>query len=482
MKWETVIGLEVHVQLACESKIFSSSSTKYGMPQNTQASLVDLGYPGVLPVLNHQAVVMAIKFGLAVDAEIAEKSIFARKNYFYPDLPKGYQISQYELPIVFNGSIKIPINDKSMKTIRITRAHLEEDAGKSIHDKFDNASAIDLNRAGTPLLEIVSEPDLSSSEEASSYMQKIHQLVRYLKISDGNMQEGSFRCDANISLRPLGSNVLGTRAEIKNINSFKFVEKAIEFEVERQKAILEEGESVIQETRLYDSEKNETRSMRSKEEANDYRYFPDPDLLPILVEKDLIKEIKKELPELFDQKVDRYIKQYSIRKVDAIEIAKNVDIAEFFEDLIHHFKENYQQAANWLLSELMGYLNKENISITDLTITPDASAKLLQKIHENVVSTSMAKIILKQLIETNDSVDEIIETQGLKQISDSGQIEAIVMEVIELFPDQRDQYLSGKEQVLGFLIGQVMKKTSGKANPKMVNQILLEKINEYRRK
>ncbi|MDC0586317.1 Asp-tRNA(Asn)/Glu-tRNA(Gln) amidotransferase subunit GatB [Gammaproteobacteria bacterium] len=482
MKWETVIGLEVHVQLACESKIFSSSSTKYGMPQNTQASLVDLGYPGVLPVLNHQAVVMAIKFGLAVDAEIAEKSIFARKNYFYPDLPKGYQISQYELPIVFNGSIEIPINDKSMKTIRITRAHLEEDAGKSIHDKFDNASAIDLNRAGTPLLEIVSEPDLSSSEEASSYMQKIHQLVRYLKISDGNMQEGSFRCDANISLRPLGSNVLGTRAEIKNINSFKFVEKAIEFEVERQKAILEEGESVIQETRLYDSEKNETRSMRSKEEANDYRYFPDPDLLPILVEKDLIKEIKKELPELFDQKVDRYIKQYSIRKVDAIEIAKNVDIAEFFEDLIHHFKENYQQAANWLLSELMGYLNKENISITDLTITPDASAKLLQKIHENVVSTSMAKIILKQLIETNDSVDEIIETQGLKQISDSGQIEAIVMEVIELFPDQRDQYLSGKEQVLGFLIGQVMKKTSGKANPKMVNQILLEKINEYRRK
>ena len=482
MKWETVIGLEIHVQLACESKIFSSSSTKYGMPQNTQASLVDLGYPGVLPVLNHQAVVMAIKFGLAVDAEIAEKSIFARKNYFYPDLPKGYQISQYELPIVFNGSIKIPINDKSMKTIRITRAHLEEDAGKSIHDKFDNASAIDLNRAGTPLLEIVSEPDLSSSEEASSYMQKIHQLVRYLKISDGNMQEGSFRCDANISLRPLGSNVLGTRAEIKNINSFKFVEKAIEFEVERQKAILEEGESVIQETRLYDSEKNETRSMRSKEEANDYRYFPDPDLLPILVEKDLIKEIKKELPELFDQKVDRYIKQYSIRKVDAIEIAKNVDIAEFFEDLIHHFKENYQQAANWLLSELMGYLNKENISITDLIITPDASAKLLQKIHENVVSTSMAKIILKQLIETNDSVDEIIETQGLKQISDSGQIEAIVMEVIELFPDQRDQYLSGKEQVLGFLIGQVMKKTSGKANPKMVNQILLEKINEYRRK
>ena len=482
MKWETVIGLEIHVQLACESKIFSSSSTKYGMPQNTQASLVDLGYPGVLPVLNHQAVVMAIKFGLAVDAEIAEKSIFARKNYFYPDLPKGYQISQYELPIVFNGSIEIPINDKSMKTIRITRAHLEEDAGKSIHDKFDNASAIDLNRAGTPLLEIVSEPDLSSSEEASSYMQKIHQLVRYLKISDGNMQEGSFRCDANISLRPLGSNVLGTRAEIKNINSFKFVEKAIEFEVERQKAILDEGESVTQETRLYDSEKNETRSMRSKEEANDYRYFPDPDLLPILVEKDLIKEIKKELPELFDQKVDRYIKQYSIRKVDAIEIAKNVDIAEFFEALIHHFKENYQQAANWLLSELMGYLNKENISITDLTITADASAELLQKIHENVVSTSMAKIILKQLIETNDSVDEIIEAQGLKQISDRGQIEAIVKEVIELFPDQRDQYLSGKEQVLGFLIGQVMKKTSGKANPKMVNQILLEKIKEDRRR
>ena len=476
MKWETVIGLEIHVQLACKSKIFSSSSTKYGMSQNTQASLVDLGYPGVLPVLNQQAVIMAIKFGLAVDAEIAEKSIFARKNYFYPDLPKGYQISQYELPIVFNGSIEIPIDNNDMKTIRITRAHLEEDAGKSIHDKFDNATAVDLNRAGTPLLEIVSEPDLSSAEEASTYMQKIHQLVRYLKISDGNMQEGSFRCDANISLKPIGSSKLGTRAEIKNINSFRFVEKAIEYEIERQKDILEEGGSVTQETRLYDSDKNETRSMRSKEEANDYRYFPDPDLLPILVDKELIKEIKIDLPELFEQKVDRYIKDYSIKKADAIEIAKNIDIAEFYEAIISRFKGNPQQAANWFLSDLMGHIKKENISITDSIITPESSAELLQRITDNVVSASMTKIILKQLIETTDSVDEIIEAQGLRQISDIDQIEAIILEVLESYPDQREQYLSGKEQVLGFLIGQVMKKTSGKANPKIVNKILLEQI------
>ena len=474
MHWETVIGLEIHVQLACDSKIFSSASTVYGKEQNTQASLIDLGYPGVLPVLNKEAVMMAIKFGLAVDAEIADLSIFARKNYFYPDLPKGYQISQYELPIVSHGQLVITLDDGTDKRIGITRAHLEEDAGKSIHDKFSDTTAIDLNRAGTPLLEIVSEPELSSAKEAILYMQKIHQLVRYLKISDGNMQEGSFRCDANVSLKPKENTRLGTRAEIKNINSFRFVESAINFEVDRQKEILEQGGSVVQETRLYDSDAKETRSMRTKEEANDYRYFPDPDLLPVKIDKEIIEKITASLPELFDQKVDRYVSTLSIKRVDAIEIAKNIELAEYFEDALNTYNGNPQLLANWMLTEVMAILNKDKIEIANLSITAQSLSQLIQRIDDGTISSTIAKNIFSQLIESKMDVDELIKEQGLEQISDTTEIEQIVITVLNEHQEQKDQYLAGKEQVLGFLIGKVMQKTQGKANPKLVNDLMVK--------
>ena len=474
MHWETVIGLEIHVQLACDSKIFSSASTVYGKEQNTQASLIDLGYPGVLPVLNKEAVMMAIKFGLAVEAEIADLSIFARKNYFYPDLPKGYQISQYELPIVSNGQLVITLDDGTDKRIGITRAHLEEDAGKSIHDKFSDTTAIDLNRAGTPLLEIVSEPELSSAKEAILYMQKIHQLVRYLKISDGNMQEGSFRCDANVSLKPKENTRLGTRAEIKNINSFRFVESAINFEVDRQKEILEQGGSVVQETRLYDSDAKETRSMRTKEEANDYRYFPDPDLLPVKIDKGIIEKITASLPELFDQKVDRYVSTLSIKRVDAIEIAKNIELAEYFEDALNTYNGNPQLLANWMLTEVMAILNKDKIEIANLSITAQSLSQLIQRIDDGTISSTIAKNIFSQLIESKMNVDELIKEQGLEQISDTTEIEQIVITVLKEHQEQKDQYLAGKEQVLGFLIGKVMQKTQGKANPKLVNDLMVK--------
>ena len=474
MHWETVIGLEIHVQLACDSKIFSSASTVYGKEQNTQASLIDLGYPGVLPVLNKEAVMMAIKFGLAVEAEIADLSIFARKNYFYPDLPKGYQISQYELPIVSHGQLAITLDDGTDKIIGITRAHLEEDAGKSIHDKFSDTTAIDLNRAGTPLLEIVSEPELSSAKEAILYMQKIHQLVRYLKISDGNMQEGSFRCDANVSLKPKENTRLGTRAEIKNINSFRFVESAINFEVDRQKEILEQGGSVVQETRLYDSDAKETRSMRTKEEANDYRYFPDPDLLPVKIDKGIIEKITASLPELFDQKVDRYVSTLSIKQVDAIEIAKNIELAEYFEDALNTYNGNPQLLANWMLTEVMAILNKDKIEIANLSITAQSLSQLIQRIDDGTISSTIAKNIFSQLIESKMDVDELIQEQGLEQISDTTEIEQIVITVLKEHQEQKDQYLAGKEQVLGFLIGKVMQKTQGKANPKLVNDLMVK--------
>ena len=474
MHWETVIGLEIHVQLACDSKIFSSASTVYGKEQNTQASLIDLGYPGVLPVLNKEAVMMAIKFGLAVEAEIADLSIFARKNYFYPDLPKGYQISQYELPIVSHGQLAITLDDGTDKIIGITRAHLEEDAGKSIHDKFSDTTAIDLNRAGTPLLEIVSEPELSSAKEAILYMQKIHQLVRYLKISDGNMQEGSFRCDANVSLKPKENTRLGTRAEIKNINSFRFVESAINFEVDRQKEILEQGGSVVQETRLYDSDAKETRSMRTKEEANDYRYFPDPDLLPVKIDKGIIEKITASLPELFDKKVDRYVSTLSIKRVDAIEIAKNIELAEYFEDALNTYNGNPQLLANWMLTEVMAILNKDKIEIANLSITAQSLSQLIQRIDDGTISSTIAKNIFSQLIESKMDVDELIKEQGLEQISDTTEIEQIVITVLKEHQEQKEQYLAGKEQVLGFLIGKVMQKTQGKANPKLVNDLMVK--------
>jgi aspartyl-tRNA(Asn)/glutamyl-tRNA(Gln) amidotransferase subunit B len=467
------------VQLACDSKIFSSASTTYGKEQNTQASLIDLGYPGVLPVLNKEVVMMAIKFGLAVDAEIADLSIFARKNYFYPDLPKGYQISQYELPIVSGGQLFITLDNGTEKRIGITRAHLEEDAGKSIHDKFSGASAIDLNRAGTPLLEIVSEPELSSAKEATLYMQKIHQLVRYLKISDGNMQEGSFRCDANVSLKPKDNTELGTRAEIKNINSFRFIENAINYEVERQKEILEQGGSVVQETRLYDSDAGETRSMRTKEEANDYRYFPDPDLLPVKIDKEMIEKIASSLPELFDQKVDRYVKTLSIKHVDATEIAKNIELAEYFEDALNTYNGNPQLLANWLITEVMAILNKDKIDIASLPISAKSVSQLIQRIDDGTISSTIAKNIFSQLIESEMSVDELIKEQGLEQISDTNEIEQVITTVLNENQEQKDQYLAGKEQVLGFLIGKVMQKTQGKANPKLVNDLMVKILSNH---
>ena len=478
MNWETVIGLEIHVQLSTKSKIFSGASAVYGSEQNTNTSLVDLGYPGVLPVLNKEAVMMAIKFGLAIDASIAERSIFARKNYFYPDLPKGYQISQYELPIVSEGSLTIRLDDGIDKRIGVTRAHLEEDAGKSIHDMFDNETAIDLNRAGTPLLEIVSEPELSSAKEASLYMQKMHQLVRYLKISDGNMQEGSFRCDANVSLRPVGEKKLGTRAEIKNINSFRFIENAINYEIERQKELLEEGKEVIQETRLYDADHNETRSMRSKEEANDYRYFPDPDLLPISIDSSLIETITSSLPEKLDKKLERYTNQLSVKEEDAYEITRNIDLIDYFEESLKTYDRNPQLLANLLLTEIMAIMNKENIEVNDLDIRPQSLAQLVERLDDGTISSKIAKDILNQLKDGNFSVDDLIEDQGLQQITDEDQIKSVVLEVINEHQEQKNQYLSGKEQVLGFLIGKVMQKTKGKANPKLVNDLMKQELSK----
>ena len=478
MNWETVIGLEIHVQLSTKSKIFSGASAVYGSEQNTNTSLVDLGYPGVLPVLNKEAVMMAIKFGLAIEASIAERSIFARKNYFYPDLPKGYQISQYELPIVSEGSLTIRLDDGTDKRIGVTRAHLEEDAGKSIHDIFDNETAIDLNRAGTPLLEIVSEPELSSAKEASLYMQKMHQLVRYLKISDGNMQEGSFRCDANVSLRPDGEKKLGTRAEIKNINSFRFIENAINYEIERQKELLEEGKEVIQETRLYDADRDETRSMRSKEEANDYRYFPDPDLLPISIDSSLIETITSSLPEKLEEKLERYTNQLSIKEEDAYEITRNIDLIDYFEESLETYNRNPQLLANFLLTEIMAITNKANIQINDLDITPQSLAQLIERLDDGTISSKIAKDILNQLKDGNFSVDDLIEDQGLQQITDEDQIKSVVLEVINENNEQKNQYLSGKEQVLGFLIGKVMQKTKGKANPKLVNDLMKQELSK----
>ena len=476
MSWETVIGLEIHVQLDTRSKIFSGASTTYGSDQNTNTSLVDLGYPGVLPVLNKEAVMMAIKFGLAVDADISRRSIFARKNYFYPDLPKGYQISQYELPIVQSGSLEIQLNDGSKKVVGITRAHLEEDAGKSIHDKFSNETAIDLNRAGTPLLEIVSEPDIRSAEEATAYMQKVHQLVRYLKISDGNMQEGSFRSDANVSVRPTGQKEFGTRAEIKNINSFRFVENAINYEVERQIDRLENGDEIVQETRLYDPNKDETRPMRSKEEANDYRYFPDPDLLPLEIDEETIEKIRESLPELFDEKVKRYIEVLKIKESDAEEIARNMQIAEYFETTLESFSKDPQLVSNWILSEVIAVLNRENIEINDFCIEPNRLASLLSRIDDNTISSKIAKDLFSQMLTSDETADEMIEKQGLEQITDEDSITQFVTEVLDEFSEQKDQYLAGKEQVLGFLVGQVMKRSKGKANPKLVNELIIRQI------
>ena len=468
--WETVIGLEIHVQLATESKLFSSSSTHFGSEQNTQASIIDLAMPGVLPVLNRNAVDMAIKFGLSVDAKISNKSVFARKNYFYPDLPKGYQISQYELPIVHDGKLEITINDKK-KTIGITRAHLEEDAGKSIHDLFDGKSAIDLNRAGTPLIEIVSEPDIRSAEEAVVYLKKIHSIVRCLGISDGNMEEGSFRCDANISLRK-PDDEYGTRAEIKNINSFKFVENAINYEVDRQQDILESGASVKQETRLYDPKKNETRPMRSKEEANDYRYFPDPDLLPIEITQQEIKNIELSLPELPDAKKERFMTEYLLKADDAEIISSSTSLSHYFESSIKHATGEYQLLANFILSEVIGLCNKTNIEISEAPVDYKEVASLHNYINEGKISIKQAKDVLTESWEKGSKVDDIISKKNIEQISNPELLEDVSKKILEKHQKEVQDYKNGKDKLLGFFVGQIMKETKGKANPKMLNQVL----------
>lgn len=477
MEYEVVIGLEVHVQLATDSKIFSGSSTKFGAEPNTQANVVDLAMPGVLPVLNEKAVEYAVRFGLSVGSTICQHSEFARKNYFYPDLPKGYQISQDNLPIVQGGKLDITLDENTQKTIRITRAHLEEDAGKSLHVDLGGCSGIDLNRASTPLIEIVSEPDMRSAKEAVAYLKTLHGLVRYLGISDANMQEGSFRCDVNVSLRPKGTEKLGTRTETKNVNSFRFVERAIEFEIERQTEILEAGGEITQETRLYDPDKDETRSMRSKENAHDYRYFPDPDLLPVVFGDDYIEAIRNTLPELPWEKQQRFQSDFGLSHYDASYLASSIDIAGYFEQALSHIEGNPAKLiANWIAGDLAALLNKSHLDITASPVTPQQLAELVQRIHDNTISNSMAKAVFEALWEGEGEVDAIIEQRGLKQISDSGALEAIVDEVINNNPTQVEQYRGGKDKLFSFFVGQCMKATKGKADPKLLNELLKEKL------
>ena len=476
MEWETVIGLEIHAQLATRSKIFSGSLTAYGAPPNSQANLVDLGYPGVLPVLNGAAVRMAVKFGLAAGASIARRSIFARKNYFYPDLPKGYQISQYERPVVEDGTLDIVLEDGSRKTIGITRAHLEEDAGKSLHEGLRGMSGIDLNRAGTPLLEIVSEPDLRSAKEAVAYMKKVHTLVRYLEICDGNMQEGSFRCDANVSVRPKGAQKLGTRAELKNLNSFRFVEKAINYEVERQIEILEGGGSVVQETRLYDADRNETRSMRSKEEANDYRYFPDPDLLPLAIEESFIAEVLSTLPELPDDKAARFAREYGLSDYDAGVLTASRELADYYESVFKALGGEPKLAANWVMGELAGALNRDGIEIGASRLNAAALAGLLRRIQDSTISGKIAKEVFEAMWSEGKDADAIIEARGLRQITDTGAIERAIEAVMAASPSQLADYRAGKDKLFGYFVGQVMKATQGKANPAQLNELLKQKL------
>ena len=476
MQWETVIGLEIHAQLATKSKIFSASSTEFGADPNTQANAVDLGMPGVLPVLNREAVSMAIKFALATNAEVGKRSVFARKNYFYPDLPKGYQISQMSLPIVGNGKVHVTMEDGSEKTVGLTRAHLEEDAGKSVHDAFQGMTGVDLNRAGTPLLEIVSEPDMRSAKEAVAYARKIHSLVRYIEICDGNMQEGSFRCDANVSVRPAGEEKLGTRAEIKNVNSFRFLERAIDFEVERQIDVLERGEKIVQETRLYDADNDETRSMRSKEEANDYRYFPDPDLLPVEVDDTLIETLRKTLPELPEARRSRFISELQLSEYDASVLTSDRTTADYFETVLETSGAPAKLVSTWITGELFSRLNKDSVELPDSPVKTDRFSGLIARIHDNTISGKIGKNILDQMWASDETADAIIERDGLKQISDSSEIEKMIDDVIAANPDQLAQYRSGKDKLLSYFVGQVMKASRGKANPGQLNELLKEKL------
>lgn len=474
MEWETVIGLEIHAQLATNSKIFSGSSTAYGAEPNTQANLVDLGMPGVLPVLNKKAVELAIRLGLAIDAEIAPRSIFARKNYFYPDSPKGYQISQYELPIVGLGHMDIQLENGDTKRIGITRAHLEEDAGKSLHEDFQGQTGIDLNRAGTPLLEIVSEPDMRNAKEAVAYMKKLHALVRYLGVGDGNMQEGSFRCDANVSVRRPGAE-FGTRAEIKNLNSFKFIERAINHEVERQIDIIESGGKVVQETRLYDPDKDETRSMRSKEDANDYRYFPDPDLLPVEITPADIEAVRATLPELPDAKKQRFMAEYALTDYDASLLTLSREVADYFEAVAQGCGDA-KLAANWVNGEVSKTLADNEMDIAAVPVSSAALIELLKRIQDNTVSNKIARDVFAAMWNGEGSADAIIDKKGLKQITDTSAIEAVIDAIIANNPGQVAEYRSGKDKLFGFFVGQAMKASKGKANPNTLNDILKQKL------
>ena len=473
MTWEVVIGLEVHVQLNTQSKIFCACSTAFGAEPNAHTCPVCLAMPGALPVLNEAAVNKAIAFGLAIGAELNRRSIFARKNYFYPDLPKGYQISQYEIPVVGRGHLDILLANGEEKRIGITRAHLEEDAGKSLHEAYNGESGIDLNRAGTPLLEIVSEPDLRSASDAVAYLKKLHALVRYLDISDGNMQEGSFRCDANVSLRRPGEPY-GTRAEIKNLNSFRFLEKAIGFEIARQADILESGGKVVQETRLYDANQGETRSMRSKEEANDYRYFPDPDLLPLQLNDKRIEQVRKALPELPDARKARFMEQYGLPAYDAAVLTAARELADYFE--VVALGQDAKVAANWVMGELLGALNKTNLEIENCPVTAEELRQLLARIADQTISGKIAKEIFEILFHEGGTVDAIIDARGLRQITDTSAIVAMIDDIIAKNPQQAADYRSGKEKLFGFFVGQVMKASQGKANPDQVNALLRERL------
>ncbi len=479
MQWEVVIGLEIHSQLATQSKIFSGSATTFGSQPNTPASLVDLGMPGVLPVLNEEAVRMAVMFGLAVDAEIVQHNVFARKNYFYPDLPKGYQISQMELPIVGKGHLDITLEDGTVKRVGITRAHLEEDAGKSLHEDFSGATGIDLNRAGTPLLEIVSEPDMRSAKEAVAYVKAMHALVRYLGICDGNMAEGSLRCDCNVSIRRFGEAEFGTRCEIKNVNSFRFIEKAINSEVQRQIELIEDGGKVIQQTRLYDPNKDETRAMRSKEEANDYRYFPDPDLLPVVIEDTFIEDVRATLPELPPQKRERFQSQFGLSAYDASVLASSREQADYFEQVVS-ISGDAKLAANWVMVELGSLLNKQGLDIDQSPVTAEQLGGMLQRIKDNTISGKIAKVVLEAMANGEGSADEVIEKRGLKQVTDSGAIEKVLDEVLAANAEQVEQYRAADEakrgKMFGFFVGQAMKASKGKANPQQVNELLKSKL------
>ena len=479
MQWEIVIGLEIHAQLTTASKIFSGSATTFGAEPNTQASLVDLAMPGTLPVLNAQAVKNAVKFGLAIDAEIGMTNVFARKNYFYPDLPKGYQISQMDLPIVGKGHVDITLDDGTVKRVGVTRAHLEEDAGKSLHEDFQGMSGIDLNRAGTPLLEIVSEPDMRSAKEAVAYARTIHSLVRYLGICDGNMAEGSFRCDCNVSVRPKGQTEFGTRCELKNINSFRFIERAINTEVQRQIELIEDGGKVVQETRLYDPNKDETRSMRSKEEANDYRYFPDPDLLPVVIEPSFVEQLRGELPELPQQKRERFASEFGLSAYDASVLSASREMADYFEQ-VQRTCGDAKLAANWVMGELSSLLNKSDIEIDQSPVSAEQLGGMILRIKDNTISGKIAKMVFEAMANGEGDADQIIEARGLKQVTDTGAIEAMLDEVLAANAAQVEQYRASDEakrgKMFGFFVGQAMKASRGKANPQQVNQLLKQKL------